>query len=88
MESELIILPTAYRHDCTEDQIRHALANVIDVFEDQGDIPLTIVTGSTSADDDTILEVGFEVSDTGNVVVYHAMPARPRYLDPDDMNEE
>jgi hypothetical protein len=30
----------------------------------------------------------FEVSDTGNVVVYHAMPARPRYLDHDEMNEE
>ena len=88
MASELIILPTAYRHDCTEDQIRHALAHVIDVFEDQGDIPLTIVTGSASDHDDTVLEVGFEVSDTGNIVVYHAMPARPRYLDPDETNEE
>lgn len=88
MESELIILPTAYRHDCTEEQIRYALAHVIDVFEDQGDIPLTIVTGSASDNDDTVLEVGFEVSDTGNVVVYHAMPARPRYLDPDETNEE
>ena len=88
VESELIILPTAYRHDCTEDQIRHALAHVIDVFEDQGDIPLTIVTGSANDNDDTVLEVGFEVSDTGNVVVYHAMPARPRYLDPDETNEE
>lgn len=88
MESELIILPTAYRHDCTEDQIRHALTHVIDVFEDQGDIPLTIVTGSASNNDDTVLEVGFEVSDTGNVVVYHSMPARPRYLDPDETNEE
>lgn len=88
MESELIILPTAYRHDCTEDQIRHALAHVIDVFEDQGNIPLTIITGSASHDDDTVLEIGFEVSDTGNVVVYHAMAARPRYLDPDEPNEE
>ena len=87
MESELIILPTAYRHDCTEAQIRDALAHPIDVFEDQGDIPLTIITGSAS-DDDTILEVGFEVSDTGNVIVYHAMPARPRYLNPDETNEE
>lgn len=88
VESELIILPTAHRHDCTEDQIRHALANVIDVFEDQGGIPLTMVTGSASDTDDTVIEVGFEVSDTGNVVVYHAMPARPRYLNPDETNEE
>lgn len=86
--SELIVLPTAYRHDCTEDQIRYALAHVIAVFEDQGDLPLTIVTGSASDDDNTVLEVGFEVSDTGNVVVYHAMPARPRYLNPDETNEE
>jgi hypothetical protein len=61
---------------------------VIDVFEDQGDIALTIVTGSASHNDDTILEVGFEVSDTGKVVVYHAMPARPRYRNPNETNEE
>lgn len=88
MESELIILPTAYRHDCTEEQIRYALAHVIDVFEAQGDIPLTIVIGSARDNDDTVLEVGFEVSDTGNVVVYHAMPARPKYLNTDETNEE
>ena len=47
-----------------------------------------MVTGSASDTDDTVIEVGFEVSDTGNVVVYHAMPARPRYLNPDETNEE
>ncbi|MFV0317055.1 MAG: hypothetical protein ACK5O2_08850 [Microthrixaceae bacterium] len=88
MASEFIIIPTAYRHNCTEDQIRHALVHVLQVFENQGDIPLTIITGSAGQNDDTVLEVGFEVSDTGNVVVYHAMPARPRYLYPEQTNED
>ena len=79
MASELIILPTAYRHHITEDQIRHALANVVDVFEHEGDIPLTIITGPATEDSDTIIEVGFEVSDSANVVVYHAMEAREKY---------
>jgi hypothetical protein len=81
--SELIILPTAYRHNVTEDQIHHALANVIDVFEHQGDMPLTIITGPADEDSEIIIEVGFEVSDTGNVVVYHAMQARPKYRNPE-----
>lgn len=50
MATELIILPTAYSHEVTEGQIRHALANVIDVFESQAGIPLTIITGP--ADDE------------------------------------
>lgn len=79
MASELIILPTAYRHEISEDQIRHALANVIDVFENEGDIPLTIITGPGDAVTELIIEVGFEVSDSGNVVVYHAMEARQKY---------
>ena len=79
MASELIILPTAYRHGVTEDQIRYALANVIDVFEREGDIPLTIITGPGTSDRELVLEVGFEVSDSGNVVVYHAMESRQKY---------
>ncbi len=78
--TELIILPTAYRHEIDEAQIRHALANIIDVFENEGDIPLTIITGSAADDGELIIEVGFEVSDSGNVVVYHAMGARQKYL--------
>lgn len=35
MASELVIVPTAYRHGISEDQIRHALANVVDVFENE-----------------------------------------------------
>ena len=79
MASELIIVPTAYRHGISEDQIRHALANVVDVFENEGDIPLTIITGLADENTELIVEVGFEVSDVGNVVVYHAMEARPKY---------
>jgi hypothetical protein len=79
VSSELIILPTAYRHGLAEHQIRFALANVIDVFEDQGEIPLTGVTGPSDTDGELTIEVGFEVSDSGNVVVYHAMEARPKY---------
>ncbi len=79
MATELIILPTAYRHQIAEDQIRHALANVIDVFESQGNIPLTIITGPGDNQGELIIEVGFEVSESGNVVVYHAMTARPKY---------
>ena len=58
---------------------RHAVANFIDVFENQGDIPLTIITGAADGDSETIIEVGFEVSESGNVVVYHAMQARQKY---------
>ena len=76
---ELIILPTAYRHDLSEHQIRFALDNVIDVFEKQGDIPLTMITGPASKQGELIIEVGFELSDSRNVVVYHAMEARPKY---------
>lgn len=79
MASELIIVPTAYRHGISEDQIRHALANVVDVFENEGDIPLTIITGLADENTELIVEVGFEVSDVGNVVVYHAMEARSKY---------
>jgi len=79
MSSELLILPSAYRHNITEEAIRHALANVIDVFENQGDIPLTMITGPADHEGENVIEVGFEVSDTGNVVVYHAMNARPKY---------
>jgi hypothetical protein len=80
--SELIILPTAYRHGIGEDQIRHALVNVMAVFEKQGDIPITpitIITGPGDEEGELIIEVGFEVSESGNVVVYHAMEARPKY---------
>jgi hypothetical protein len=79
VSSELIILPTAYRHGLAEHQIRFDLANVIDVFEDQGEIPLTVVTGPSDTDGELTIEVGFEVSDSGNVVVYHAMEARSKY---------
>jgi nitrate/nitrite-specific signal transduction histidine kinase len=79
MATELIILPTAYRHDITEDQIRYALANVIDVFESQGNIPLTIITGPADNDGELVIEVGFEVAESGNLVIYHAMAARPKY---------
>ena len=78
MAMELIILPTAYRHEIAENQIRYALTNVVDVFESQGEIPLTIITGP-AADGGGILEIGLEVSQSGNVVVYHAMVARPKY---------
>jgi hypothetical protein len=77
--TELIILPTAYRHQITEDQIRHALANGVDVFEGQGDIPLTIITGPGDNRGELVIEVGFEVSESGNVVFYHGMAARPKY---------
>ncbi len=79
MASELIILSSAYRHNIDEDQIRHALANIIDVFENEGDIPLTMVTGPADDKGEIVIEVGFEVSDSGNVVIYHAMNARPKY---------
>ena len=79
MASELIILPTAYRHDISEEKIRHALANVINVFETQGTIPLTIVTGPGDDGGELVIEIGFEVSESGNVIVYHAMEARQKY---------
>jgi len=79
MAAELIILPTAYRHAISEDQIRHALANLMYLFENEGDIPLTIITGPGDEESELIIEVGFEVSESGNVVVFHAMEARAKY---------
>ncbi len=79
MAAELIILPTAYRHEISEGQIRHALANILDLFENEGDLPLTIITGHGDEEGELIIEVGFEVSESGNVVVYHATQARPKY---------
>ena len=57
--TELIILPTAYRHEIDEAQIRHALANIIDVFENEGDIPLTaMVTGNVDALECVLRKIG------------------------------
>ena len=65
------------RHQRRPDPSRPA--NVVDVFENEGDIPLTIITGLADENTELIVEVGFEVSDVGNLVVYHAMEARPKY---------
>ena len=39
----------------------------------------TLVTGPGGHEGELLIEVGFEVSDSGNVVVYHAMEARQKY---------
>ena len=49
------------------------------LFENEGDIPLTIITSPGDEESELIIEVGFEVSESGNVVVFHAMEARAKY---------
>jgi hypothetical protein len=72
---ELIIADSARKHGVSDDDIRHAYAHPIRVFElDEG---LTMIVGANWAA--IILEIGVVNGALGPVVV-HAMKARDRFL--------
>ncbi len=74
-----IILDSARRHDVTDTAMMHAIEHAINYMElDDGRL---MVIGPDPAG--RLLEVG--VNPTGpRLIVFHAMPARPKYLDGGD----
>jgi len=72
---EPVIAPSARKHGITDEDIRHAFANPVRVFElDDGFVML--IGANTAA---VLLEIGVVEATTGLVVV-HAMRAREKFL--------
>ena len=75
MDDELIVLHSAFRHGVSEESMRHAVENYVDLF-DVGD-GMTMVIGPDHSGG--LIEVGV-VERYGDLHVVHAMPARARFL--------
>ena len=77
LDDEPIVLDSARKHGVADDDMLHALRNFVRAFaEDEG---FTMVVGP--ARDAELLEVGFiEATDSGRMLVIHAMVARDRFL--------
>ena len=75
---ELLILGSARKRQIPDEDIRHAVANAVDLFTQQGDLELDMYIGP--ATDGTLLEVGVVVADTGQMVAVHAMRFRSKYV--------
>jgi hypothetical protein len=72
---EPVIAPSARKHGISDEDIRHAFANPVRVFElDDGFVML--IGANTAA---VLLEIGVVEATTGLVVV-HAMRAREKFL--------
>ena len=71
-----LIGASAHRHGIADDDIRHALHNAIHIWELDDGIDIYI----GPAYDGTLLEIGLAVADAGQLIVVHAMKARPKYL--------
>lgn len=71
------ILPSANRHGVTDEQINHAIANVIIVLEDPDDDTLMWFIGPAD-ESGRLLEV--LIADGGRVI--HAMWCRDKFLPP------
>lgn len=75
MGAELIIAPSARKHGVSDEDIRHAYANPIRIFDlDDG---FTMMIGANRAA--IIYEIGV-VSGVPAPVVVHAMKARDQFL--------
>lgn len=75
MGVELIVADSAYRHGVSEEDIRHAYANPIRVFDlDEG---FTMIIGANRAA--IIYEIGV-VDGVAAPVVVHAMKAPEKFL--------
>lgn len=75
----LIIHPSARRHGVSERDILHAYRNAVDFFPaDDPEEDLMMAVGADESG--RLLEVGFRKTPSGRRVVFHAMPARPKYL--------
>lgn len=75
MGAELIIAPSARKHGVSDEDIRHAYANPIRIFDlDEG---LTMIIGANRA------AIIYEIGVVGGIpapVVVHAMKARDQFL--------
>lgn len=76
--ADLLILSSARKRQIPDEDIRHAIDNNIDFFDEQGDLELDMYIGP--ARDGTMLEVGVELADTGLMVVWHVMKRRDKYV--------
>lgn len=76
---EPVILDSARKHGVADKDMLHALRNTMDSFPDQGDWALTVAVGP-ARNGVTMLEVGFDLDETGRQIVVHAMNARRKYL--------
>jgi hypothetical protein len=77
--SEAPILDSAHRHGTTDDDIRHALRNLVATADDPDDNDVTLFLGPDQAA--KLLEVGVLDTDDGPLII-HAMPARTRRFPP------
>lgn len=76
MGAELIIAPSARRHGVSDEDIRHAYANPIRIFDlDEG---FTMIIGANRAA--IIYEIGVVGGGVPAPVVVHAMKAREQFL--------
>lgn len=74
---DVVILLSALKRGFSEEDIRHALRNAIDVFPEQGDYALTVAVGPGT--NGVLLEVGYDRDSEGRLVVVHAMERRSKY---------
>ncbi|GHV77487.1 hypothetical protein AGMMS49942_23080 [Spirochaetia bacterium] len=78
MEVAIEYVHTAFRHDCTKEDIQHAVLNWLydDLWDEETDKHLLIGfdrNGNT-------LEIMYNVVDDQKMKVFHAMPCRNIYL--------
>lgn len=77
---EAPVAASAHRHDVADEDIRHALRNLIAVADDPRNDDVTLFLGADRAAN--LLEVGVLGLDDGPLVV-HAMPTRTHRFRPD-----
>ena len=75
MSAEPGIAPSARRHGVSDQDIRHAYANPIRIYELEDGLLMLIGANEAGA----LLEIGV-VGAQGGAVVVHAMAARERFL--------
>lgn len=73
-----VFLGSAFRHGLTREQIIHAWTHAIAEILEGEDPPKVVRIGLT--DSMLPLEIGAHISDDGQVVFFHAMKARTKYL--------
>ncbi|MHB8318274.1 MAG: hypothetical protein ACYDEP_03440 [Acidimicrobiales bacterium] len=69
------IVASARDHGVADDDIRHALRNIIATADDPHDDDVILFLGPDRASN--LIEIGVLVDNDGPVII-HAMPARPR----------
>jgi hypothetical protein len=70
---EAPIWPSAHKHGVSDDNIRHALAHILNAADDPQDDDVTLFLGPD--EENNLIEVGVLDTDDGPVVI-HAMAAR------------